>query len=69
MTTKTKKKPSPPGYLRIILNPEIRAAIDEWCSENGVGISELMRESALERIGRPDLIGSMTPRGRPRKQA
>lgn len=53
----TRMSPSPTVLIR--LTPEMRAALDAWCTRHQVALSSLLRDAALREIGRTDLIETM----------
>lgn len=57
---------APSKTIRTRVTDEIDAALRAYCEQHGISLSDLLREAALEKIDRPDLIETMPPQGRPR---
>ena len=55
---------SPNTTLRI--PEEIREAIDDYCTKNGVSLSRFLIEAACDKIGRPELVKLIQAPNRPK---
>ncbi len=52
--------------IRLIVSQELRSAIDEHCAAAGVEMSAYIRTLICEHLGRPELLDTLRPEGRPR---
>jgi hypothetical protein len=52
--------------LQVRVTPAIEEALEAFCRRSGSNLSDLLRDAALVKIGRKDLIGTMPGRGRPK---
>jgi|GEM_PF-6022591 len=54
--------------VRLRVTDEMHQALQAYCESAGTDLSTVLRDSALQKIGRKDLIGTMPGRGRPRPE-
>ncbi len=60
---------APSQTIRLRITAEMRAALDTYCAEHGIELSDLLREVVLRKIGRKDLIDTMPGRGKPKSDS
>ena len=56
-----------PRLIQVLVSEEMYAALKAYSQQNDSTLSEVLREAGLRHVGRSDLLSTMRPSGRPRK--
>ena len=59
---------TPHKPIRIVVSPDLRAAIDRHCQTAGVEMSAYIRELIVADLGKPELLETLRTEGAPKRK-
>lgn len=59
---------APNKRIAIVVSPELREALSEHCAKHKIELSAYIRELICRDMGKPELLDTIPPEGRPKPQ-